>query len=406
MLRFAGFMPVLSVSCFLGYALLVQAYPVGADRLVFSYAVGDEYRILSEIEQDVYVNGDFNHSAYTLSRIAVKIPKVENGRGWHEVQYQTSEEARIQGGVKKLDQTYEAQFWRDNKGVMDIAPGFFVPTVRNVPVFPDKDLSPGVTWTYPGSEVQDLRIQGVADPLTYPMDVKYRFEGPDSKDGKKMLRLSAFYNIAHKFPPINARLAPVGITGTSQQTIWWDPVAGRLDSAEDNYLLVLTYSNGMVMQFQGVAHSRVVDAKPLDTQGLKKDIESTVQELNLKDVKVRQDEEGVTISLENIQFAPDSADLLPSELPKLEALTNILKKYPDRDILVSGHTALAGTPEARKKLSEERAAAVGQYLLKHGVQRPDQVMFQGFGAEKPVADNTSEEGRMRNRRVEITILKN
>jgi outer membrane protein OmpA-like peptidoglycan-associated protein len=112
------------------------------------------------------------------------------------------------------------------------------------------------------------------------------------------------------------------------------------------------------------------------------------------------------ISLENIQFDPDSAVLRPEERPKLDRIAEILSRYPDRDILVGGHTALAGTAEGRMQLSIERAASVAEYLLGKNVRSPDRVVIRGYGAERPVADNRTVEGMEKNRRVEIVILEN
>jgi len=98
--------------------------------------------------------------------------------------------------------------------------------------------------------------------------------------------------------------------------------------------------------------------------------------------------------------------MLPGEREKLEKIAEILKRYPNRDILVSGHTALAGTSEGRMNLSIERAKAVTDFLLSRKVRTADRIVVRGFGAEKPIADNKTEEGMRKNRRVEITILEN
>jgi outer membrane protein OmpA-like peptidoglycan-associated protein len=58
------------------------------------------------------------------------------------------------------------------------------------------------------------------------------------------------------------------------------------------------------------------------------------------------------------------------------------------------------------QLSTERAKAVTDYLLSKKVRTADRIVIRGYGAEKPVADNNTEEGRKKNRRVEITILEN
>jgi outer membrane protein OmpA-like peptidoglycan-associated protein len=121
---------------------------------------------------------------------------------------------------------------------------------------------------------------------------------------------------------------------------------------------------------------------------------------------VRVVDEGITISLDDIQFRADTAIMLPGESEKLDKLVEILLRYQDRDILVGGHTALAGTAEGRNKLSAERAGVVADYIIARKARTPDRVVVRGYGADRPLADNGTEEGRRRNRRVEITILEN
>jgi outer membrane protein OmpA-like peptidoglycan-associated protein len=117
-------------------------------------------------------------------------------------------------------------------------------------------------------------------------------------------------------------------------------------------------------------------------------------------------EEGIAISLENVQFQPESAELTAPERLKLAKIAELLRRYPDRDILVEGHTALAGTEAGRAQLSRDRAAAVADSLIAGGARTPERVVVRGSGAEQPLGDNNTEEGRRRNRRVEITILEN
>jgi outer membrane protein OmpA-like peptidoglycan-associated protein len=93
-------------------------------------------------------------------------------------------------------------------------------------------------------------------------------------------------------------------------------------------------------------------------------------------------------------------------MQKLDRIAEILMNYPNRDILVGGHTALAGTAAGRLQLSVERAASVAEYFLSRNVRTPDRVVIRGYGAEQPIADNRTPEGMARNRRVEITILEN
>ena len=126
--------------------------------------------------------------------------------------------------------------------------------------------------------------------------------------------------------------------------------------------------------------------------------------MGIENVTVKQSDKGLTLSIENIKFKADSAVLEESEKEKLSQIARILEAYPTNDILVSGHTALAGTAKVRQKLSEQRAEAVANYLIQLGVKDRYHVFTQGFGASKPIASNNTESGKAKNRRVEITIL--
>jgi outer membrane protein OmpA-like peptidoglycan-associated protein len=125
---------------------------------------------------------------------------------------------------------------------------------------------------------------------------------------------------------------------------------------------------------------------------------------NIADTTVRVVEEGVVISLDNIQFMADSAVLTGREQDKLREIAGILSPYPNRKILVGGHTALAGTEEMRLQISLQRAGAVADFLVSLGVRRTGEILVQGYGARQPLGDNATEAGRALNRRVEIILL--
>ena len=113
--------------------------------------------------------------------------------------------------------------------------------------------------------------------------------------------------------------------------------------------------------------------------------------------------EGITISISNIQFLGNSAVLMDSERAKIREIASILERYPGRNILVGGHTALAGNVREQAETSAARAQAVADYLISLGKNRSE-ITVQGYGAERPIGDNNTAEGQALNRRVEITIL--
>ena len=115
-------------------------------------------------------------------------------------------------------------------------------------------------------------------------------------------------------------------------------------------------------------------------------------------------EEEITITLPSIHFAANSMELSQAERRKLQEIAEILKTVSKRKILVSGHTAMAGTEQNRLRISQQRASVVATYLAQLGARRLDEIYIQGFGAGRPIASNRTTRGMALNRRVEITIL--
>jgi outer membrane protein OmpA-like peptidoglycan-associated protein len=392
-----------------GVALLLLTLPAAADEPIrFLYQEGEQYRVLSTVEQDVWLNGMFSHSATILNRISIDVTRVDEGSGYHEATFVTSEEARGANEVFSWGEEYESEFWRDAQGYYDIAPQYYMPVVRDVPVFPDEPLEPGDTWSAPGYEVHDFRRSfGIPEPYEFPIPVSYTYEGNVEQEGREYALIRVSYNVFYR--PDRAypgALYPVRISGFSEQLVYWDIVAGRPDAYEEEYAFVFVLSSGDEVVYEGTAGARVIEASRMDRDQIVNEIREDLDELGFEDQDVVADERGVTIRLDNILFPPDSPFLRESEKEKLRGIAEILSNYPDRDILITGHTALAGTETGRLRLSQERAAAVAGYLLELGVRERDEMTLRGVGATEPVADNSTEAGMRRNRRVEITILEN
>ena len=94
----------------------------------------------------------------------------------------------------------------------------------------------------------------------------------------------------------------------------------------------------------------------------------------------------------------------PSKLDPYKAdIAYLLKEYPDRQVLVEGHTDSTGTEQYNLGLSQRRADSVVQFLTLNGIA-PERAIARGYGKAYPVAGNETTAGRQRNRRVEIVIL--
>jgi outer membrane protein OmpA-like peptidoglycan-associated protein len=108
------------------------------------------------------------------------------------------------------------------------------------------------------------------------------------------------------------------------------------------------------------------------------------------------------IALYGIQFATGKADITPDSAKTLEQIGQLLKNKPDWKLRVEGHTDNVGKAKANLDLSKKRAEAVKAYLVKnHGVAAT-RLTAEGYGDTKPLAPNTDEAGRAKNRRVELS----
>jgi outer membrane protein OmpA-like peptidoglycan-associated protein len=105
-----------------------------------------------------------------------------------------------------------------------------------------------------------------------------------------------------------------------------------------------------------------------------------------------------------VLFDFDKADLRPAAGNALDSLVLFMKKYPATEIGILGHTDSQGSDEYNLDLSERRAKAVFDALVSKGIL-PERLRSKGFGESRPVADNETEEGRQKNRRVECLLLK-
>jgi len=129
-------------------------------------------------------------------------------------------------------------------------------------------------------------------------------------------------------------------------------------------------------------------------------------ERDIEGARVERVGEGIKITFSSgILFDIDKAALRAEAKENLSKLAKILKKYPDTNILIEGHTDATGSEEHNLELSRARAQAVANYLAGLGVDAT-RFTIMGYGESQPIASNETPEGRQANRRVEIAIMAN
>ena len=120
-------------------------------------------------------------------------------------------------------------------------------------------------------------------------------------------------------------------------------------------------------------------------------------------IKLHKPKAGEHVVLKNIFFDVNKFDIKSESNSELAKLKSFLNANPTIRIEVSGHTDSTGDPKLNQTLSESRANAVYNFLVKEGISSA-RLTYKGYGKSKPIASNDSEEGRSQNRRTEFTIL--
>ena len=152
-----------------------------------------------------------------------------------------------------------------------------------------------------------------------------------------------------------------------------------------------------------------LDAEKLKAKKLEEEAKRLADEANQKFkelrsslIQVKNDARGTIISMSDILFKVNKADLTPDLKTSLAKIAGILLVFKTSNIIVEGHTDNQGSAEYNQGLSERRAENVMNFLIEQGVTS-SRLSSVGYGLTKPVADNTTKEGRQQNRRVDLII---
>jgi outer membrane protein OmpA-like peptidoglycan-associated protein len=140
--------------------------------------------------------------------------------------------------------------------------------------------------------------------------------------------------------------------------------------------------------------------------GIYMDKQAEKMEKEMKDAEIERVGEAIKVTFDSgILFGFDSFSLTPASQETIMKFAGILNEYPDTDITIEGHTDNRGAYDYNLNLSKKRAESVRNYLKMQQVSG-DRMITNGYSYDRPIADNTTEDGRAKNRRVEILITAN
>lgn len=398
-------------SIFLGLVLFFSATLFADDGVLFQFKhkKGDAVSHISTVQEEAYLNGRLNNTTEFINRTSTTIVDVDkDGSALLSTKYMTTQNSLVQrsGNYLSWGEEDSVNIHRKKTGELYDSDNQFLPTVRNIPSFPDRKVNVGESWTCEGLEVHDCReIFRMYDPIQIPFTANYTYTGTEEVNGVTLHVIEVDY----EFYQENTRESMLngstyaGSRGFAHQRIYWDISKNDIDHYVEQFQIKMVDIYGNLFVYNGQSHGEVTEYHSVNDDENVKKLQKTINKYKLDNITVNRGEKGLTISLENIQFEPDSDKLLPSEKKKLEKIGSILKEFSN-DLLVTGHCAERGTVSARQKLSEDRAKAVADFLVQGKIRDELHIFTQGKGSTQPVASNATEEGRSRNRRVEITIM--
>jgi outer membrane protein OmpA-like peptidoglycan-associated protein len=114
-------------------------------------------------------------------------------------------------------------------------------------------------------------------------------------------------------------------------------------------------------------------------------------------------ENGTWFNFDQVTFATGSAALSDSSMEQLKNVAAVMTRFPNATFKIGGYTDNVGKPDANKKLSQARATSVFEQLKKLGIPGTQLTGAEGYGSEHPIADNSTEEGRAKNRRMSLRV---
>lgn len=184
----------------------------------------------------------------------------------------------------------------------------------------------------------------------------------------------------------------------------------KLNAAEDDVARARAERDKVILQarvndaekLRRIAEVRAREAELARQQAerAKGELETLSQELS--ELKARGTERGLVLTLGDVLFGFDRAELAPGGQRVAAKLSDFLRRYEKRQVMIEGFTDSIGPEAYNLSLSQRRANAVRLALIRRGID-PARIRVRGYGEAYPVADNSTEAGRQQNRRVEIII---
>jgi outer membrane protein OmpA-like peptidoglycan-associated protein len=386
------------------WLLLLLSTSLWGEAKTFRFSWEKDDVLIVDKYQDIRVHEQGRTSSREeKNRIVLKVTQVDEAGAVMAGGFDTySRSPRLVGEFRR-DRDFASSFRYQKDGETIVSDQYVMPNLRSLPRFPERALSPGDTWQLAALETMDFGPV----KLRIPLDVGYELKGetPLPEDSGIQAKLDEIqYTYSFRKRVTDPSLPFVMIVGHSFDRIWFDTAKGAPVFDTNRLTYTFYMRDGRVNRMAYRIDSWWKKIKQVREEEKKQIAEEADKEIgDTPNLAIRQTPEGVVIDLNSILFDTDSDKLSPAAKEDLQKLAAILKKYPDREIRVSGHTDSTGAALHNQRLSENRARSVVRSLVENGLNSR-QLSYKGFGATRPAAPNDTAEGRARNRRVEVLIV--
>lgn len=442
-LIFKGLAKGVILSLFLPVLAGAQEHPAAAKLAGFNTG---SYRTIERSDWSRYDNGKYMGHVYREVRATLN-PKIEGH----------NQGLLYQGNFFVLEETLK-DLRQSARAVNDVVPVSFqifpsgdvridedrgFPSLRGFPSFPAEAVRPGSRWIAQGVRVVDPLNEGF--PVAVPFAAEYEYQGIEDYREQKVHRISAKYASRYSGFSGGGGRCFNGLQGSHTVDILLRVSDGLPLLMRDNLDETFSWPGGNTVRFRGFTLTFGEGTIPLNTDRIIASISSgaasdkgskpvpapvprpapagapaakpapaippvppppppdKTEWEKTTNIEITAVPEGLRLTVKDIRFAPDSDEFLAAEYPRLDKIAEALKQAPDRTFLVEGHTAAIGRPQGEMELSIQRAKRMVDELVRRGIGA-DRFLYKGWGGGKPLGDNSTEEGRSLNRRVEITIL--
>ena len=152
-----------------------------------------------------------------------------------------------------------------------------------------------------------------------------------------------------------------------------------------------------------IADSALIEADQARLATQEAQAQSGELQRQIDDLNAKATERGLVVTLGDLTFGTGKSEIKSSASGHLNKLAVFLNQYPDRNVVIEGHTDNVGSDSSNLQLSQKRADAVKNYLLGQNIA-PERLESSGKGEAIPIADNDTDAGRQQNRRVEVIII--